>query len=209
MPVGCRLTLNYLVQLLSLVNDEAPLHDSYQSRLAEIGERIDAQPKPSIDQTRMRGFLAVEIMLTRTNPVPPVLSMQPERLKALRWPRSSAGLTYVLKRVRAELDDMTVVNVEEDLGDNRLSAGTWNMLRTARDKRIKSLSLMEKSIEFLRLSLRKRHEDDNLGHIGGRLFDSLESGMGIEAKVQIAEELLEQTEGNIRRAWEPRIQSLK
>lgn len=200
--MGCPIAGTYLLCLTTQVS-ESIVYDSKRAMLQLLSDRARAD-KNEAKQIKLRAFLALEIMATRG-----VASLSPldaGTITRLRWDRSAKGIAKLLREVRIEKGEGLAANAEFALLGGSRDA---EQLATERRKKyVAIIETLEATAMLVRRSLRFTTVWMSLGIVGNRLWESTKL-LGVDAKIGIAEELLELTEDADRRAWEPRIQSLR
>lgn len=200
--IGCPIASSYITLLCATVG-ESIVHDRHRSHLHELTERaeVDAYGRT---QVLLRAFLALEIMATRG-----IASLSPVdagSVSRLRWDRSASGIAFLLKVVRAEKEEAIASNSEAVMLDMGRNADQISIHKQR--KYADALEHVEDAAVLLRQSLKNTSTWKTLGVMGKHLWTSV-TLLGVVARVGIAEELLELTAEADRRAWEPRIQSLR
>lgn len=194
---GCLITMRYVQALRLIPAKDSWLGDSYDVRLHVLKERA-ANGGCSKTIVQLRAFLALEIMTTRGLVDTPLASIV--RVSTLRWPRSAVGLTQLLRRLRKEREELTVLCAEHLLqGFSPIDPTT--MTNDRRTQLINKYERVEEAALLLRRALRATTFWTKLGAIGELLAEAIEH-LGFEVRMNIVDELLAQNEEVGRRAWE-------
>ncbi len=199
---GCPLTLKFLDTLHNHFHDDV-FWQSKMPRVHHLHERAECAGSSRI-RLHQRAFLAVEIMATRG--IPSSYHIGFPGIASLRWNKSAAGIALLLTTLRIERDELIAGQVEFLMDSSELNKGPEQLLNAKAKRQIQFLTELEDAAMVLRRSLRKNFISQALSVVGLRLADSTFL-LGQDAQLDIAQELLDQTENVERRAWDPKIQS--
>lgn len=194
---SCPLTSNYITALEEVTQRDTWLGDSHFERIQALRERAEYDGRGRV-QLQLRAFLALEIMATRGLVDIPLASIV--QISKLRWPRSAAGITQLLRKLRAERDELTADTAEYEL-THQPSVTDAQLRNDRRVRLIMKYNRVEAAAVLLRRSLRDTDVWESLGVIGTWLADATEH-LGFEVRLNITNELLNQDEEASRRAWE-------
>lgn len=202
---GCPITLAYLNELIE-ERQHLGIANAVEWRLLSLKDMAVVAGNSRQDLL-MRSFLALEMMATRGLKADPVLGR--DRLTAMRWPRSANGLALLLYSIRREATELCAEFAERRLLEQELVTTANDLRVTKQEWRLEGLRQFEAAAMLVRRSLKDTEVWKSLGNVGVRLHAVLNRSCGFDARVDIAHELLEQTSEVVRRAWEPRIQSVR
>lgn len=145
--------------------------------------------------TQLRAFLLVEAIITRPRTV-----LDP--IASTTWKRSRFGLKHVLTLTQDARNEIIALDAEQVLGGTQRTHVTAALEQANREKKERLLELVEGCARFLSRTLRPNdlwQSMHNVGRLGLMAFSLYNTP--IEA-MNLAQELLEQTEESNRRAWE-------
>lgn len=201
MDTTCLVTHAYLNTVRNLYDFNLVQYEIWVDPLNELLDRAEHSDNSRLVQ-HQRAFYCIELMLFRF-----VMRHQPNwcvqdaaAAAWLQWERSREGLNYVLEKANAVREDL-VAEVTERYYLNERAVGANQMEQDEDHQRSKLYKLICESCVILRQAL--KNEELTLARVGKRLaLASSVSTFYIDDMLLFGEELLEQTEGMTRRAWQ-------
>lgn len=189
----CPIVRSYLRGIKSDVDFSLAINDSYKDSYDDLVQLAETAGGARARQ-HQRAFFCIEIMTCCWHwSGVPLLSVPPYS----SFRRSREGLNKVLARLKEDEEDLTAENVEFSFCPTR-DAQMWSS--KIREERLKLLALAREAIITLRVGL--KNPQISLGPIGTTLAEAgAGKRIGLAERLHIARELLDQTEGNAKRAW--------
>lgn len=202
MDTTCPVTRAYLNTVRNLYDLSLVQYELWVDPLREMVDRADYGGSSRFVQ-HQRAFYSIELMLFRF-----VMKRQlgwyvkeTNGLQWLQWDRSREGLNYVIEKANEVRDDL-IAEVTEYYYLGQRPVGTEQIVHEQNHQKAALFKLICEACVILRQSL--KNEDVTLTRVGKRLALAANvSNFYIDDMLIFSEELLAQTEGTTRRAWQP------
>ena len=190
MEMYCPVTRGYLRAVRNLFDLESIQFEMYLEPIEEISEMVN-YAGGSRQLEHQRAFYCVELMTSRFV----ITSIDP------KWKRSREGLNGLITLTNEIRDDILA-----DIAEFAFLPGVQDGLAERRNDNLRKVSttlqLVCESAELVRQSL--KNPEVQLSRVGKRLALAAQaSGYYIDRMLELAKELIDYSEGNARRAWEP------